>query len=432
MLRTVEQLCDRDVLTHSSYPNAHFGRRADTPAGESESGKPLAAGVGPAAPGSDIFTVRILEGDDTEALVGPWRILHAMAKDVSAAQGPDFVLAAYRAARDSMSAPETELLAIYVETGGNLVGLWPVFRSVRDGRRWISPPGFGANEEFSGPIIHPSHGVEVCEALLKAGSDAADVLLFTLPATHPAASAARVLTFAHRHTVRSPAIALPGEPDFDKWMESKSASFRKGLRYNRRRLEKLGPVELFEGRTGNTKTLGMAAWIFEEKRSWAKARALPENWLFNGRGEALIQRALCTQNPQNDGVRVYALEVDGTPAAGAICLTSDKLFELVVFSMNPDHAIYSPGNLLLYELVKRSFAENREFDFRITREDYKLRWADTDHLYLTFVCSDRFAGLKAVAQAEWHTRKVAARQWARRQLNKMTAAAGTAEAHKRR
>lgn len=364
------------------------------------------------------YRIRVLEGSAGFEVAGEWRSLHAAAAYSSAAQHPAFVAAAHEAAIQNRIEPSPELVVICAECDGALVGLWPAFREQRQGTRWLVPPGFGASEEYSGPLLRADHNApDLCSSLLEAARLSADVLFFTLPSSHPAAaSVTQALAFTHRHDVLSPVVSLPPAPDIDDWLRNKSSSFRKGLRYDRKQLEKLGKVRLMTGTGGCRETSRLISWIFDEKSSWLKERNVDQSWIFGDRPKEILKK-LFRDDGAGHGVRVFALMSEDTPAAGAICFDGTGSLELFSLVINQDFKRYSPGNLLLKEILELAFAENRELDFRITPEDYKKRWADAQSIFVTYVCSGSLRGLSAVARAEWHTRKVAFRRRGRRILN---------------
>lgn len=368
-----------------------------------------------------LYSTTILTDLGSVRAVEPaWRELHSRAGIVSAAQSPEFVIAAIEAAT-AFAAPRPGLAIICAWRGEKLVGLWPAFREKRSGRTWLVPPGFGANEEYSGPITCPDEQEsEILCALMSGAKPVADIVFFTIPAGIDAETAARrTMRLCYGHPVSSPAIDVPAD-GYDGWLARKSGSFRKGLRYDRRRLEKLGSVELVDARPNCPHSNALIDWIFDEKANWARQKGHQQSWLFNDTAKNLVRNFFAGTNPSRS-LRAYALTVDGTPAAGAICLESTGSLEFFVFVINPDYSPYSPGNLLLDELVRRSFDENRAFDFRITSEDYKKRWADTQRPYVTYICATGLRGIPQVAKAALHPRIVAARQFARRTLNRLSA-----------
>jgi CelD/BcsL family acetyltransferase involved in cellulose biosynthesis len=363
--------------------------------------------------------IKIANGtDEITPYLDRWQRLYASIDRASAVQSPHFVLAAFNAATEADSR-SPELIAIVAEDGHKLVGLWPAFREERHGRSWLNPPGFGVREEYSGPMLDPDCAeTSICRDMLACATAAADVVFFTVPASHSAASAYRTARFHHRHIVRSPAIGLPLDRDDEAWMRRKSKSFREGFRYDRRRLEAVGPTELKSSRSaGQAWTDFIITWMFDTKRSWLKQRGITDNWLFSDRAERLVHSLLQPPPGRHDFV-CYALTVDNEPAAAGICWESGRTLEFFMLAVNPKFLKFSPGNLLIAQLVGIAFRAGRDLDFRITTDVNKRRWADSEHLYVTCLCANRLNGAIPILQAEWDTHYIELRSMARRLVEK--------------
>ena len=170
-----------------------------------------------------------------------WRELYERAISPSPPQGFDFA----RALQEAVGPGGPQLLVATCYAGGRIVGLWPLLLS---GPKNISA-GFGAGEEYSGPLIDAaSDGVAVAGTLLRSLERYADVLKTTVPMDNPVRQAVRSRAWWHQHPVRSPITRLTSWPSFDAWMATKSGSFRKGLRYDRRKLAECGSLTLVDGR----------------------------------------------------------------------------------------------------------------------------------------------------------------------------------------
>jgi len=113
------------------------------------------------------------------------------------------------------------------------------------------------------------------------------------------------------------------------------------------------------------------------------------------------------------------LERDGTPVAGGICLRADPCLEFYVSALDPAFMSWSPGNLLIEDLVRWAIARGLDFDFRLTREPYKLRWTDTDREVTThwLACTPR--GALTVRRRQLHEATVALRMRAKAALRRV-------------
>ena len=76
------------------------------------------------------------------------------------------------------------------------------------------------------------------------------------------------------------------------------------------------------------------------------------------------------------GVLGFALDLDARPIAGGICLVSNSTLEFFVSALDPAYSKFSPGNLLIEDIVRWCLPRGLDFDFRLTADPYKLRWMD--------------------------------------------------------
>jgi CelD/BcsL family acetyltransferase involved in cellulose biosynthesis len=348
---------------------------------------------------------------DLARLEDEWRVLYEAAFNPSPPQSYYFVRAAWEAFGAS---PGHKFAVFTCRDAGRLVGLWAIETTQRSGLAWLQNPGFGACEEYAGPLVADGRqGEEVTSRLFEEIRKTGDVLKVTVPENHPLCRVQASRLSAFSHEVPSPAIKLMGIGSFDEWFNSKTGSFRNNLRRKRR---KLGKVEVLNGSQDPKLSQTIIDWQFEEKRRYLVRRGMESSWIMDDRGLQLVKKVSDMAAYSATGVEIWALLAGGVPAAGAVCFRSRISVELFMFVMNPEFSACSPGHLLLEDIARSSQERGLDFDFRITSEDYKLRWADGVVSYRTFVIALSPKGYPSVARARFRRWMLLTRKFGKRRL----------------
>jgi CelD/BcsL family acetyltransferase involved in cellulose biosynthesis len=174
---------------------------------------------------------------------------------------------------------------------------------------------------------------------------------------------------------------------WDAWVAGRSKSFRSGLKYDRKQLSRIGEVRL-EKIDDPLEIERMVAWIFDVKRRSLRAHGIDKSWVFGPDGQNLFTEVTKTSG----GVNVHALMAGETIAAAAVVFQSSGLMEYYTTSYNHDLHVYSPGNLLLEDLVKVCLETRSVLDFRITGEAYKIRWATGAKRFDSYIIATSWRG----------------------------------------
>ena len=358
--------------------------------------------------------------EDLDRLEQEWRALYDSALSPGPPQGYPFVRAAWQA----YGGPSGMTFAVATcRQDGRLVGLWPVCRTRSAVVHRLESVGFGAGEEYSGPLVlEGPASARITRALLHKLRDFGSVVKTTVPADHPLVKPRITGLARYSHRVNSPATRLRNHASFEDWFNSKSRSFRQGFRHDRRKLAEGRIVEVMDGRQGVTASQAIIDWQFEEKRRWLARKGARRSWVNDDRPRALLKALAAQTDPTISGVEPWALMVDGVPAAGAICFVSRTAVELFMFAMNPEFKTYGPGSLLLEDIARSAHRRGRDLDFRVTPEAYKLRWADCELDYRTFIIALTPAGYATVLRAVLRSWALPARRFAKKRLLKIRAA----------
>lgn len=298
-----------------------------------------------------------------------WNALLKASRSFSAAQSYDYALAAWRSIPDG----EAELAIINIWRGERLICVWPLKVGRLGGLRVAMHLGIG--DEYAGPLILEDRYTRSAATLaLRAALRLADTVEIYAadPKSEFIAVARAARNIKYRSRINSPAVAVGAAPSFDEWLAGKSKSFRQGLAYERRRLAKLGGLETVT--TSGDDGRQLVEWLFAGKRQLLSGRGKTDSWVFRPQSEALLKRLLADGAA---GVFGSALCLDGKIIAGSVCFRSSGAIEFFMTGFDPEYAAYSPGNLLIEDLARMAASEGRDFDFRVTQDAYKMRWADT-------------------------------------------------------
>jgi CelD/BcsL family acetyltransferase involved in cellulose biosynthesis len=340
---------------------------------------------------------------DTEAqlvALGPeWDGLRARVSRYSGAQGHAFVLAAWQALPKT---PDVRLAVIAARRDGALVGLWPLYVSREGGHTVACHLGAGSREEYAGPLLQdlpPDR--EAGERILQTAKGLGDVLraynLF-VPGL-----AAEILAadgnFRRTSTALSPVVNSCAYETHGKWTASLSKKLRTELRTDRRRAARQGELTL-ERITGPEAGPACVDWIFAHKRRWLADHGVRTSWMFEDQGRDLYA-ALISQAPSRNGhvddVEAHALKLDGRIIAASIALNGPDRVEVLTAAQDPMFNDASPGSLLLEDRTIMAIARGVVMDLRLTREAYKLRWADGSDRLDSFMIACTLKGQAAVA-----------------------------------
>ena len=170
---------------------------------------------------------------------------------------------------------------------------------------------------------------------------------------------------------RSPFIPLP--PSYDLLEARLSPKFKSNLRRRRRRLEERGAIDV-ELVTGGDALEERLADCFALERSGWKGRL--------GTAAAQSRRTrgfytgLAHQAARGDYLSLYFLKLDGRAIAAQYGFTRRGVYSLLMTCYDEAFREYSPGHLLLEEVMKRCVTRGlSEFDFLGCDLGWKLDWS---------------------------------------------------------
>jgi CelD/BcsL family acetyltransferase involved in cellulose biosynthesis len=187
------------------------------------------------------------------------------------------------------------------------------------------------------------------------------------PAVTALGDAARSAGYAVvvRHIHASPVLDLG---DVDAWEAERPRRALADLRRRMRRLREAGEVSV--ARTRDPAALDDVLAL--EGRSWKGARGTAI--AADARLRAFYGR-VAGWAARRDGLRIAVLRLDGRPLAAVLALEEDGVLHLVKAGYDPAFARFSPGQLLLQDVLREAFAAQlRRVELHGADEPYKRLW----------------------------------------------------------
>lgn len=315
-----------------------------------------------------------------------WEALLARLPACSQAQSPAYCAIALAQAR----APHTKPLLIAAWQSARLIGIWPLWVTHDRGVRTACHINGGSKEEYGGPLVETP---AVLPAMLAAARIEADVLhLCNIPIGSPLIPLAAGLA-THVQPIVSSVVRCAGAGSLEAWLAGRSSSLRQRLRSNRKQLAAQGVLR--DGPVLAGEIDSFTDWLFDAKCGWADARGMGASWLREARARAFMKCAL--RDPRS-GVVAHGLWLDDKPIAGAFSLVG-AVFEFFVFTYDTAYARCSPGHVLTGDLVGAAITAGLDFDFRMSDDAYKARWADDADRRATLTIACTMRGWPTVARA---------------------------------
>jgi CelD/BcsL family acetyltransferase involved in cellulose biosynthesis len=308
------------------------------------------------------------------ALRQPWSVLAAAADDGS----PCLTFEYCELAATHVIAAGGVVNVALVWRGDELLSLWPVSIVRKGVVRIAKALTCGSDEEYGGPLLKQSESPELYAAATAAVMQVnADLLEIGMVRVDSLLEKSLKLMSQSWVFSRLPArwrgldgyaIRLREFPSYDDFMATLPKSLRSSLRYNRKRLEAKGALEIGWSKTAGD-AVSVLTWLF------ANNRGVNTPYLMDDRVRdffiALAQRLDLPATPF-----VAFVKVEGAPVAASVNLVGSKSVEYFITTYEEAFSTYSVGALLVDFMVRWSHANGRDFDFRPLHGDYKARWAN--------------------------------------------------------
>jgi CelD/BcsL family acetyltransferase involved in cellulose biosynthesis len=367
---------DKDVSSEEGAQMAEMdevnsGRPPDTAVNLSESGENVALR-------QEVVAIETPEA--FAALLQPWSALAAAADDCSPCLTFEYC---ELAATHVIGAGGVVNVAL-VWRNGELLSLWPVSIFRKGVLRIAKALTCGSDEEYGGPLLKGSTSPELyaiaIAAVMQVNADILEIGMVRVDG--PLETALKVIPQswvlnrlpARWRGLDGYSIRLHEFPSYDDFLATLPKALRSSLRYNRKRLEAKGSLEIGWSKTASDAE-SVLTWLFANKRKWAVSRGVNTPYLMDDRVRdffiALAQRLDLQATPL-----VAFVKVEGVPVAASVNLVGSKSVEYFITTYEEAFGTYSVGALLVDFMVKWSHAHGRDFDFRPLHGDYKARWAN--------------------------------------------------------
>lgn len=293
---------------------------------------------------------------ELEALAPEWDSLALAASNPVAA--PSWVLPWWR----YVAAPEFQPRVVAVRDRDKLIGLVPFY--AHSPRRGIVEYRLMASEfgMCMQPLSLPGREWEVAAEIGRQLADAApspSVVAFgpmTL-ASHWITALreqwpGRVLGIARRQRVEGAPLIVLHEPSYEAWLESLGSKMRRDLRRSERLFDEAGGTT----RISTADTLIADAEAFSrlhgsrwDSRGWSRFTDLGDrlgDW-FRELGAGLIEQ---------DRLRMYVLEVEGSAVCVKFCLRAGDEFATVNLGWDENYAKLAPAKLSVLRVVQDAYS----------------------------------------------------------------------------
>ncbi|WP_294330085.1 GNAT family N-acetyltransferase [uncultured Sphingomonas sp.] len=329
-------------------------------------------------PSSEIRIVDTLAGvqDARDA----WKTLWHATEGATTFQHPDYAAAVLTTMTGDVA---PAILLAFAD--GKLQAVWPLQIVRSRGVRHVLHLHNGSREEYADPLFAADADDGVVARMFSAAKRLGDVLeLYNL------ASEGRI--WAHLPSDRPSLRALRSDMacltvqfatagSWEAWLAGKSKSFRQGLRYDRKRLSAKGTLAFVAPTSADTRA-EQIRWTMANKYRWVLDHDIAGSWLAEASATAFFETLVTSE----DGIgATFGLRLDDTLIASCLCLIGKRDLEFFLTTYDEAWAAYSPGNLLVEEVVRWCFERRLNFDMRFPVMDYKRRWSDharTCHGYL--------------------------------------------------
>ena len=322
----------------------------------------------------------VSEVSQLRALKRDWNLLYARSREAYLSQSYDWCLKAW----ETVAAPRGRELYCLIarehgrDEGGRIVLIWPLVKQRREFWSILRPLGAEASE-YGAVLVEDGLEAELrVWAAWRYLTRSCGVDVIQLPPVPVQSKLGRGVEHdrAARASFRNTlhAVRWQGFKSWEQYHATLSGERRRGARKRRRYLAELGEVRS-EQVTDPLERRRIVEWLLRQKSGWLEKTERSNPWLADTEYRDFLY-ALVTDPVLAAEHAVFALTLGGKIIAGAL-LGVDKLrAEGFLSAFDPAYARYSPGQMLLEDILKWSFAMKRDCDLRIGDEPYKRIWAN--------------------------------------------------------
>jgi len=121
----------------------------------------------------------------------------------------------------------------------------------------------------------------------------------------------------------------------------------------------------------------LEACLALEAAGWKGARGSP---ILASPQTSRFYHALAERSAENNRFALYVLQIDRRIIAFHYCIRAQQQMHMLKISYDPEWAAHSPGNVLLYEVIRREIERGDILRYHLGRpSEWKLRWSPVVH-----------------------------------------------------
>jgi CelD/BcsL family acetyltransferase involved in cellulose biosynthesis len=317
-------------------------------------------------------------------LAQAWRTLQDRSRNPCLTESYEWAEASWRAigGRDGR-----RLLCLVVQRGEQVVAVLPLLISAKGVCRSARPLACETDEYCPGLIDPAADPAAVRQAIMSELGARGDVDALLLPHVREDHVLAPWLASAPNsvainampaHYIRRAAFGT-----WEAYWEQLPNRFRRNLQRLRRRLDSLGEVQVAELTDADERHAAWR-WMVDQKRAWLDRKGLKSEFISSDAYFRFIDKTLDVVSPHGRRL-LYALKVDGRLVAAELDNLGRRQLEAFVIAYDEAFASCAPGNHLRCEILRRTFAEGLDYDWRMGDQAYKLDWASDARQVATYV-----------------------------------------------
>jgi len=268
-----------------------------------------------------------------------------------------------------------KLLWVYGENEDQVKSLWPLVIYQLDWRQGflkIVTPAGGGDFDYHSPmfdsVINLDDYYDDLIVALKRHGGFDEIRFSEIPEKYLPSKSDSFIADAE-----CPKLNLTGIRAEETLMKFLKTSLRGDLRRQWRRLSELGEIEVVEFANSVDALKEYDAFIKNHSEQWPNSKKLPN-----------FHRQLLNDNMLTSCVSFTALKVDGRSIAWHLGFKDNNGIYYYMPTRDPEYLNYSPGKLLLWQLINIAIRKNLAFfDLMRGSEDYKENWSNEVHVVST-------------------------------------------------
>jgi CelD/BcsL family acetyltransferase involved in cellulose biosynthesis len=291
-----------------------------------------------------------------------------------------------------------------------IVCIWPLYKYKSKGIMISTHLGDGSNQEASGPLINDQEGeLNIAHLAIQAATKNTDVLMIF---NFNKESAFFLALQSNKYLKVSGEVSflickINKFDNYESWVNKKSSSFRKGLRYDRRRLAGLGKLSSIIA-PDDESAREIVTWLYETKTNWRIDKGIHSGPPLGVEQIEFFSDLMDfnkSTSDENTKVLAFCLKLDDRIVAACICFVTNKEMLYYMTAFDEEYFIYSPGNLLIEDCVKWCVSKNINFNLGIGEAKYKSRWGDTESGYISYKIAVNWKGYPELLKMVFRLRK---------------------------